>query len=53
MNDTILFLDKNLPPAEIEELVLTLGKHKNVKPVAVIPITSGFEDFPLSLSFLL
>jgi len=45
-------LDKNFPPGELHS-TLALVQKLNVKPVSVIPTTSGYEQYPFSLSFLL
>ena len=49
---TLIYLDKNFLPAELKA-TLKMLESQDVKIVSVLPATSGYENYPFSLSFLL
>jgi hypothetical protein len=49
---SFIYLDKNYPPADVKQILSQLPQER-VKPVSIVPISSGYEQYPFSLSFIL
>jgi len=50
---TLVYLDKHFFPRDLQQTIKLLDAQPEVKIVTVLPKTSGYENYPFSLSFLL